>query len=80
MCAAEGPYVGSFFRCWIYGDAAACPAMYGTQPGDFYEFLYDAHGDMEKYGGGKLGRLYFIITHEFEVTFISLFLGPMLHT
>jgi len=57
---------------------ASQPRLYGAQPGDFYEFLYDAHGDMEKYGGGMLGRLYFIVTHEFEVTFISLFLGPML--
>ena len=45
------------------------PKLYGGQPADFYEFLYDAHGDMKKYRPelGKLGRLYFILTHEFEV-------------
>jgi len=54
------------------------PQLYGGQPADFYEFLFDAHGDMAKFGGGRLGRLYFIITHEIEVTFVSLFLGPIL--
>jgi dienelactone hydrolase len=24
----EGPYVGAFFRCWIYGDAKGCEAVY----------------------------------------------------
>jgi len=54
------------------------PKLYGAQPADFYEFLFDAHGDMQKFPYGQVGRLYFIITHEFEVTFIALFLGPQL--